>query len=209
MTVKKADIRGKRIAECPFGLAITKACKCTGDAVTRMIPVNGMEDDQNFNDAVDLEDKKEDIIKDNKMVHYKHKSGKKCIYADTIMEDFDKVNCNFGDTGAGTDTAAFTGSPLYTSMFSGHGTNGIFSFPLGYYADNNESRNLFYGLFSLLGEDTQDQIVKLANNMDSEKGGEFLGSLQKKINLIKENYDEGMKELHKYINERSTEDYDE
>jgi hypothetical protein len=74
------------------------------------------------------------------------------------------VNCDFGDAAAGLGAPAFTGSPLYSQTFSGIGLDGLYAFPMGFYADNNESRNLFQGLFSLLGA-AAPAIVKKAIEM--------------------------------------------
>ena len=138
---------------CPFGLPITEACKHAGDSVANMAPLELIED----------EDKRERVEKANKRVYIYYKTGDRCIYAADIMEDQKAVNCNFGDHAQGAHLPkAFEGSPLYAQTFSGIGLDGLYAFPLGFYADNNESRNLFHGLFSLVGEKTTGQIIKNA-----------------------------------------------
>ena len=148
---KKAWVRSdKEIgSRCPFGLPITEACSCAGSSVTHMCPLS-------FTD----ESKKENIKKANKRVYIYYKNGNRCLYAANIMKDFNSVNCDFGDTAQGLHMSAINGSPLYAQTFSGIGLDGLYAFPLGFYADNNESRNLFQGLFSLVGNKSIEIIKK-------------------------------------------------
>ena len=134
----RSDSKGTK--KCPFGLPITLACLNAGDSVTHMCPVSSIS-----------EDKIESVIKANKRVYIYHKTGGRCLYAADVMEKLDSVNCDFGDTAAGMHSPAFSGSPLYAQTFAGVGLDGLYAFPLGFYADNNSSRNLFQGLFSLVG----------------------------------------------------------
>ena len=53
-------------------------------------------------------------------------------------------------------------APFYSQIFSGLGLNGLYSYPIGYYADYNISRNLFYGIFSLQGAERREALKKLA-----------------------------------------------
>ena len=139
---KCAFIRSdKKGDQCPFGLPITKACMNAGESVTHMCPTDFVED----------EGKKERVKKANKRIYIYHKTGGRCLYAADVMEKFDSVNCNFGDTAAGMHGPAFTGSPLYAQSF-GTGIDGLYGFPMGMYSDNSQSRNLFFGLFSLVSE---------------------------------------------------------
>jgi hypothetical protein len=80
------------------------------------------------------------------------------------MENNDAVNCDFGDSAAGMHSPAFIGSPLYAQSFAGHGLDGLYAFPLGFYTDNSASRNLFQGLFSLVGTNVIKDIIKEGNN---------------------------------------------
>lgn len=137
--------------KCPFGLPITEACKHAGDAVTHMCPVKTVP-----------EEKREPVEKANKRVYLYYKTDNRCIYAANVLEERGVVNCDFGDTAAGMHTPTFSGSPLYAQTFSGIGLDGLYAFPLGFYADNNESRNLFQGLFSLVGNEAYDIIKESA-----------------------------------------------
>ena len=150
-------IRGEdKEKKCPFGLAITLSCHNAGDSVTHMCPL----------DAVP-EDKKERVELANKRIYIYHKTGK-CLYAINIMDEAQAVNCNFLDNaqGMGGEGTAFSGSPLYTQSFAGGNLDGLYAFPMGFYSDSGESRNLFQGLFSLLGAHAPE-IIKIAI-MDQE-----------------------------------------
>jgi len=148
---KTCWIRGEdKVKRCPFGLPITLACKNAGESVTHMCPLEGLSEGNGGRIALA-----------NKRVYIYHKSGQRCLYAVNVMDEAQAVNCDFGDAGAGMGGTPFAGSPLYTQTFSGIGLDGLYAFPMGFYADNNESRNLFQGLFSLLGA-AAPTIVKMA-----------------------------------------------
>jgi hypothetical protein len=152
MTKKCAFIRSDRGGHkrCPFGLPIDKACRHAGDSVRHMVPVE------------EVKGKEEAAEKANKRVYLYSRTNKPCPFAANIIDDMDSVNCNYGDHAAGTPlSSALIGSPLYPQTFSGIGMDGLYAFPMGFYADNNESRNLFTGLFSLVGE-AAPSIIKTA-----------------------------------------------
>ena len=150
---KKGWVKSKGFEDsCPFGLPITHACKHAGKSTLRMCPL----------DYTDEEDKKKEIEKANKKVYIYHKTGKRCPFAINIMGK-DVVNCDWGDAGQGVGGAELTGSPLYPRTFSATGLEGLYGFPLGFYADNNQSRNMPYGLFSLLGRKDEEDIEKKGN----------------------------------------------
>jgi len=153
MIKKKAWIRSDKEVlsrRCPFGLPITEACQYAGASVTHMCPLEAVSDRQ-----------REQVEKANQRVYIYHKDGNRCIYAANVIEKLKAVNCDFGDTAQGMHAPAISGSPLYAQTFSGIGLDGLYAFPLGFYADNNESRNLFTGLFSLVGEEEID-LIKIA-----------------------------------------------
>jgi hypothetical protein len=139
---KQCWIRGEQKEKrCPFGLPIALACNNAGDSVTHMCPLEAISKDKN-----------ERVVLANKRVYLYHKTGQRCLYAVDVMDEVQAVNCDFGDVGQGMGMGgAISGSPLYAQTFSGIGLDGLYAFPMGFYADNNESRNLFQGLFSLLG----------------------------------------------------------
>lgn len=180
---KKAWIRTDKDEKkkCPFGLPITLACRNAGDSVAHMCPLGAVP-----------EEKRERTALANKRVYIHQKTGERCLYAKNIMKKQDAVNCNFSDVGEGLGGPALEGSPLYAQTFAGVGLDGLYAFPLGFYADNNSSRNLFQGLFSLLGENIL-QIVKEAVSKEDEilwdkveKGDILLPEEQDRLNLILE-----------------------
>jgi len=153
MTIKKkcyirSDTKGDR--QCPFGLPITGGCNYAGNCVAHMCPLEMVP-----------EERREQTKKANQRVYIYHKTNSRCLYAADIIEGKDAVNCDFGDVGAGMHAPAFQGSPLYAQTFAGIGLDGLYAFPLGFYADNNQSRNLFEGLFSLIGTE-HGKLVKEA-----------------------------------------------
>lgn len=180
--VKTANIRGEGVRDCPFGLSIPEACLHVGEAIHRMAP----------------SESKESIEKANRIVYAYHKTCKNCPYAHKILEDSKKVDCNFGDTAAGKKTPSFVGSPLYPQTFSGIGLDGLYGYPLGFYSDNSESRNLFFGLFSFLGLANPEELIKLADEYDKCKKtteADIVDFLLKRMNELKKECDEkGYKE---------------
>ena len=143
--------------ECPFGLPITKGCLFAGSSVSHMCPLSLIEDGN----------KKEKTAKMNKRVYLYYADGTPCLYAANILEKFDAVNCNFGDTAQGMHAPVLEGSPLYAQTFGGTGLDGLYAFPLGFYGDNNTSRNLFQGLFSLVGSEKGNIIKQAASFLNN------------------------------------------
>lgn len=182
---KNAWIRTEEDRKCPFGLPIISACKNAGNSVANMCPLK----------EVDKE-KLENVEIANKRIYIYYKTNNRCLYASNIMEKHNAVNCDFGDTAAGMKTPTFEGSPMYVQTFTGVGLNGFYAFPLGFYADYAASRNLFQGLFSLLGSETNEIIKigvnklfeKISNNEPLSKDEQF--KLLDILKKCKENYEE-------------------
>ena len=154
-------------------------------------------------DDLDEEEAK-NIARANKLVYAYYKTEKRCPYNDKVLEEHDKVDCDFGDTADGMRGTPFRGSPLYPQTFQGIGLDGLYGYPLGFYADNNESRNLFFGLFSLLGFNTKDELVKLADHygQSNDKGKtDILNNLIDKLNRIKAEYTDTFDKIEKYLDE--------
>lgn len=174
--------------KCPFGLPITLGCENAGQSITRMCPLSMVEDN-----------KKEQVKLANSRVYVYYKTGQRCIYAANVMHNMESVNCDFADSGAGMGTPAFNGSPLYPQTFAGGvGIDALYSYPIGLYADNSQSRNLFQGLFSLVGAEEKLQIIKNAipkNILDKLEENEKLNEderneLENIIMICKEKYDD-------------------
>ena len=182
---KNSWIRTEEDRKCPFGLPIISACKNAGNSVANMCPLK----------EVDKE-KFENVEIANKRIYIYYKTNNRCLYASNIMEKHNAVNCDFGDTAAGMKTPTFEGSPMYVQTFTGVGLNGFYAFPLGFYADYAASRNLFQGLFSLLGSETNEIIKigvnklfeKISNNEPLSKDEQF--KLLDILKKCKENYEE-------------------
>jgi hypothetical protein len=187
MTKKTAVIRGKDVRKCPFGLPIPQACLNAGNSVHRMAP---SEDE-------------ESIKKANRLVYSFHKDCTECPFADKVLKNHQMVDCDFGDTGEGQTDPNFVGSPLYPQTFHGTGLSGLYGYPLGFYADNNESRNIFFGLFSLLGSANVEEMIKLADEYDRCKSNkvDILDTLLNKISDIKSAHPETFEKIEKYLSE--------
>ena len=124
-----------------------------------------------------------------------------------MLTEHKKVDCDFGDTAAGKKSVPFRGSPLYPKTFHGIGLDGLYGYPLGFYADNNESRNLFFGLFSLLGSSTTEDLIKLADEYDKcnkKEKADILDNLLEKLKKIKEEYKETFGKIENYLEEHRT-----
>src|SRR5690606_18455105 len=95
---------------------------------------------------------------------------KQCKYASDIIKDKEAVVCNYGDTAPGIGPTPFLGSPFYSRVMSGIALDGLYSYPIGYYADYNISRNLFYGNYSLQGA-ANPELKKISkNDFDTANG---------------------------------------
>ena len=184
--IKNAIIRGKMVRECPMGLPIPEACQYVGKAIDRMSPCGD----------------NEKLKKANILVYAYEKGCFQCSYAQKIMNEQSKVDCNFGDTAEGFKSQPFSGSPLYPSTFVGIGLDGLYGYPLGFWADNNESRSLFFGLFSYLGAFSVEQMIKQAEEYDkcSEVDkSEILDNLLNKLKGIREEYRDTFDKIQTYL----------
>jgi len=190
--IKLAIIRGDEVRDCPFGLPIIKSCQNAGISIHRMAPLQSIDDTE----------EQEKIRKANKMVYVYHKTGERCPYADKILEVQNKVDCDFGDTGEGFKSTPFRGSPLYPQTFQGIGLDGLHGYPLGFYADNNESRNLFFGLFSMLGHKTVEELIKLADDYDKsgeKEKADIVDNLVDNLQEMKDHYGETFDRVERYL----------
>jgi len=115
-----------------------------------------------------------------------------------VLDEFGKVDCNWGGVGMGMKSAPYAGSPLYVQTFSGVGADGLHGFPLGWLSDNAESRNMFFGLFSFLGEDSSKELIKLA-----EKGSNIVEDMLETLESSEndEEFDEVMEKVESFLDE--------
>lgn len=166
--VKLAVIRKDDADPCPFGLSIPFGCKNAGNIIDKMAPL-----EMAGPDATDEERQK--IAKANKKLFTWRlmESAEEpipCKYASSIMDNQDAVSCNYTDTAPGVGDVPLLGSPFYSRVMSGIALDGLYSVPVGYYADYNISRNLFYGIYSIqAGLNTE--ILKLARDTKDTANG--------------------------------------
>lgn len=163
--VKLAIIRNEETHQCPFGLPILEGCENAGELINKMAPLSILGED-----ATPEEQQK--IKEANHKLYMWQAPGKRCNYAGKIFEKQDAVECNWGSNAPGVVPGDLLGSPFYSKVYNNVALDGIFSYPLGFYADNNISRNLYYGLYSLLGSPSQEEIKKVAQflqNVDELK----------------------------------------
>lgn len=143
-------IRGN-IHKCPFGLPILDGCLSAGgcpsdskkSAISYMNPLNAAKDSNQM----------EEIISENLDQLIMVEEPAKCPFADRIFENKNSVDCKF--TGKQNVMPAgnlpLSGSPMYPQMMIGNMPQAQYGYPLEYYSDNNESRNIYYGIHSLIG----------------------------------------------------------
>lgn len=195
LKAKLAIIRGDGVRNCPFGLPIIDACKHAGKSVLRMAPLS--------NDFSDEENK--NLAEANKLVYAYQKEDQHCMYADEVLENQDKVDCDFGDNGQGFHSTDFRGSPLYPQTFHGLQLDGLYGYPLGYYSDNDIMRNLPLGLWSLVSSKNIEQLVKIAENYEAagqEDRAKTIDTLLAPIKEIKEASPEEFQKLENYLDEQ-------
>lgn len=140
--VKLAVIRKSGIDQCPFGLSIPDACSKVGRAVEHMAHLDIL---PNMD-----EEEKEEIVKANQHIYGWKADGTPCPFAGKLLPEKSAVECNWDSTAPGeTAGGALVGSPFYYKHFSGVGLDGLYSYPLGYYADNSIDRGMYHGMYSI------------------------------------------------------------
>jgi len=141
--------------ECPFGLNIPTACKSCGDSVRRMAPIDILGDDAEKEEIVAL-------INANRKLCILQSDGQICPFAGKIIEDKEAVECNFDSDTPGEGSYNLEPSKYYTRVYDQTSYDGLYSYPMGWYGDNNISRNTYYGIYSLQGS-TENSIEKIAS----------------------------------------------
>jgi len=166
--VRLAVVRKDDADPCPFGLSIPFGCKHAGDIIDKLAPLKVVGEDGTSED-------RGRVIKANKKLFTWRlmNSAEKpvqCKYASNVVKEKDAVVCNYEDAAPGIGPTPFLGSPFYSRVMSGIALDGLYSYPIGYYADYNISRNLFYGNMSLQGS-ANPELKKLSkNNIDTANG---------------------------------------
>lgn len=150
-----AVIRKDTVRSCPFGLPIPYACEHAGDAIDRMQVLEEVD-----------KDRRDKVRKSNRKVYLHEKTGQRCPFADKISEEHKSVHCDYGEGGEALRDFPLRPSPFYPRVFSGLGQTGLFSYPIDYYWDNPQARNLFTGLFSIYASNGEINIMKTAIEPD-------------------------------------------
>ncbi len=161
---KFAAIRKNDSAPCPYGLPIPFACKCAGSCIDRMAPVVLIGKNPSEQETKRIGEANVRLL--SACVMSDTKEPQPCRYAAKIFEAQNGVECNYEDTAPGQSNRSIAQpAPAYSQLFSGVGLNGLYSYPIGYYADYDLSRNNFYSLMSLQGSDEAelcDLLKKIA-----------------------------------------------
>jgi hypothetical protein len=156
--VKLAIIRNNEDQPCPFGLDITHACLKAGELVQNMAPIEILGSNPE-------EDEIEQLKAANRRLFDLKKPNTNCIYANKIFKDKNAVECGFkfgSSDGNSNDSVPFP-APFYAKNYDNSAFDNMSTFPIGYYADYDLSRNLYYGLYSLQGsEDKSVEFEKFA-----------------------------------------------
>jgi hypothetical protein len=139
---------------CPFGLPIPFGCKNAGNLVNKMALISEVSKSE-----------QEDIKTFNKRVLAWEANEEQCVYAVEIVKD--KAECNLGESDEESiPMKGLQSSPFYSRVYNNIAYDGLYSYPMGYYADGNISRNLYYGLYSLQGSSDEKSIEKFSNMIE-------------------------------------------
>jgi hypothetical protein len=162
--VKLAIIRTNTEDSCPFGLNIPYGCRNAGDLIAKMAPVDSLGDESS-------KEEKGSIAKANNRLFMWHNPGQRCSFAGKLFTEKPTVECNWHSNAEGISEKGILGAPFYSKVYNNIGLDGIYSYPLGYYADNNISRNIYYGLYSLMGGEQDADLVKSGSDHEPNHDG--------------------------------------
>lgn len=145
-------IRGN-IHQCPFGLPVTEACVSIGSVRKNGEKKRALIKDMTPLSLAENEEEREEITEGNMDLMLLAGEEIKCPFADRIFKDKGAVDCKYderqGRLPAGN--VGLTGSPLYPHTMIGNMPEAQYGYPLDEYSDNNESRSVYYGIYSLVG----------------------------------------------------------
>jgi hypothetical protein len=153
---KLAVIRNNIDDVCPFGLQIPFACKTAGKVIKKMAPIELLGDEASDEDV-------EQLIRANMDLLVLEAEDCKCFFADAIIDKTSSVNCSFDTSSAGIPTQGLEPSRFYSKVYENIAYDGLYSYPMGYYGDNNISQNVYYGIYSLQGSEDRPEIEKSAD----------------------------------------------
>jgi hypothetical protein len=182
--IRLAIIRGKDVADCPYGLSITKACHTVGTAIFQMRVLSEIE-------PADIEKSKSN----NEIIYTTQQTGESCPFANEIMDKFDKVDCSFGDMAAGEKATYIPASPLYPRTFIGNGVNpGVrddnpnITDPRMTFEAPGKGVDTPYGLFSIFADNSnQERLIKIATSTNNG------ANIKERLAYLKAQYFETLK----------------
>ncbi len=148
---KESIIRAPDIRACPFGLPIPFACNNAGNTTDQMTAMNDIPKEERAKYA-----------KLNKRVYVYSQTGERCQYADRIVENSDRVHCDYGDSGAGERDFSQNPNQNYPRAFNGTGMYAMYSYPLGNYSDTSGAMGNFAGAYSVYAHSNSIHIEKQA-----------------------------------------------
>lgn len=158
--VKLAVIRTSEESPCPFGLKIPYACRNVGGCIERMAPLDILGEDAEEGEIVEL-------AKANQTLMLMDADGDRCPFAGKVFKDKDAVECNYGSNAEGVNPdRGLTPSPFYSKVYENIAYDGAYSYPLGWFGENNISRNTYYGIYSLQGEERHKNVKTAAYHKD-------------------------------------------
>lgn len=141
---KLAVLRMNDSEPCPFGLEIPVACHRAGDTTLKMAPLEVLGDQATEEEIIKL-------IQSNQKLMEKTTNNLPCYFANQMVKN-NAVDCTFGQPNAGDmGGGALRPSNYYAKPFSGTGTDGLYSFPRGYYSETSLDRASYYGPYSIEG----------------------------------------------------------
>jgi len=153
--IKLSIIRDNTGNPCPFGLSIPFACKNAGNIVDHMVPLTVLGQEANEEEIKMLSQANQQLF------DFQHKS-EKCKFSNMIMGK--AVDCTFDTETQGVQSNnAPIGSPFYAKPYGNVSLDGLNVLPIGENRDSNMSRNLYYGIFSLLGSAKKSETIKFSN----------------------------------------------
>jgi len=158
--VRLAVIRDNETYACPFGLMIPDGCMSAGETIDEMTPVLKVRKDGVDILLIEKHEALEEAVASNlSILTWNNEKPKRCKYANLVLKNKEKVECNYGDEAAGLGHVEFTGFPAYTQYFS----HGYSSVPIGFYSEH-PSRNQVGNLESMLSgsfaSEDNDKIKK-------------------------------------------------
>lgn len=141
------------IHKCPFGLSIKNGCLHAGESVLKMTPL----------DSVDS-DSKDFQLQHNVAVYALYGEGR-CIYADQEIVSVEVVNCDYGDSGAGTQSIAIEPTPTFPSSTGAFAFTNYSAFPLETYWEEHRSMTSDPRIYGYASLDSRKTLEKQVNSL--------------------------------------------